>query len=537
MPVLLRCLSDLPESGTYDFWFAAAGEGAGLPEGKKLSNLGLKLEAAFNEICPEWWRVAKSLADGPGAELAYAPTCAGYGSDFGQMMAWGWLCESAAKEKETTLVVCDDPWLFRHLAMLPGVEARNPPAIWPASAKLRLRGLLARLSLIGQLFWAVLLTRHQRRCHQKGDSVILVYGHPASTAEGYDDYFGSMMKEIPALKRALHTDCRPSRAETLAGDGRTASLHAWGNPLFAMGLLFTRWRPKPEHRVGPHGWLVRRAAETEAGGAAHAMNAWQHRCQETWLMATRPAVVAWPWENHGWERAFCRQAKRLGVPTVGYQHTVVGPHQLNFSPVTNADGETSLPDTIVCNGPAYRDQLADWGIVPGRMVIGGSLRIGRPDGDVYDPEGPCFVALSARRSIALQQLQAVEAAAGKGYDFLVKAHPMYPVDIPETNHIRRARAKLTEQTALSAVFYSTGTSGLEALLAGLPTFRLRPEDQAAVDVLPDFISAEPIAVEELTHALEKAKKPPAVAWEDILSPVDWDLWRKLLNPKTREKVE
>jgi len=536
MPVLLRCLKDIPESGAYDFWFAAAGQGAGLPEGKKLPDLGRRLEDTFNEICPEWLQVGKSLADGPGAELAYATTCAGYGSDFGQMMAWGRLTESSAREKETTLVVCDDPWLFRHLASLPGVEARTLPALWPAAVKLQLRGVLARLRLIGRLFRAALATRRQRRAHGKGDAVILVYGHPASTAEGYDDYFDEMMTKLPGLKRALHTDCGPGQAARLATDGRTASLHAWGNPFSALGLLFVRWRPNPEHLKGPFGWLVRRAAETEASGAAHAMNAWQRQCQEAWLATMSPTVVAWPWENHGWERAFCRVARRLGVSTLGSQHTVIGPHQQNQSPATNVDGEASLPDTLVCDGPAYRDQLADWGIAPGRMVIGGSLRIGRPEDGVYDPDAPCFVALSAQRSIARQQLQAVEAAARKGFHFLVKEHPMYPFDVPETDRIRRARDRLTKQTALSAVLYSTGTSGLEALLSGLPTFRLRPEDQVAVDVLPDFLSAIPIAVDGLAHALETAKPPPTTKWESILSPVDWDLWRKLLEPIKRDKA-
>jgi surface carbohydrate biosynthesis protein (TIGR04326 family) len=259
------------------------------------------------------------------------------------------------------------------------------------------------------------------------------------------------------------------------------------------------------------------------------MNVWQRRCQETWLAEARPSVVAWPWENHGWERAFCRTARRLNVRTLGYQHTVIGPHQLNYSPATNADGDASLPDTVVCNGPAYRDQLIDWGVAPGRMVIGGSLRIGRPAGNAYDPDGPVFVALSARRGIARQQMAAVEAAAGQGFSFLVKDHPMYPMDIPENDSIRRARGTVAEQPSLSAVFYSTGTSGLEALLAGLPTFRLLPEDEIAVDVLPDFASTVAVTAGELAGALGSAAEPRPLAWEDVLAPVDWALWRRLFS--------
>lgn len=528
MPVLLSRSSDLPGPSAFATWFAVTGARGRGPEERKLPELPRRLDAAFGAIREEWWKVARGLAGGPGAELAYATTAAGYGSDFGLMMAWGHLTGQVAREPGTHLVVCDDPWLFRHLASLPGVEAGSPPPLWPRAIRLRLRGFLARMKLMVKLSSAALATRRQRRAHGPGDTVILVYGHPTSTAGGFDAYFGPMMTEIPGLKRALHTDCGKTRAAELAADDRTASLHAWGSPWWTPGLLFQRWRPRPEDLSGRYGWLVRRAAETEAGGGAHAMNAWQRMCQEAWLADVRPSVVAWPWENHGWERAFSRTARRSGVATVGYQHTVIGPHQLNFSPATNVDGEASLPEVVVCNGPAYRNQLADWGVPADRLVIGGSFRIQRFENDCHDPAAPVFVALSASRSIARQQMRAVEAAAGDGHRFLVKEHPMYPLAFEETDHIRRTQGTIPEQAALSAVFYATGTSGLEALLAGLPTFRLLPENEIAIDVLPDFVTDVPVAADGLAGALAEARKPPPLNWEDVLAPVDWNLWRRLL---------
>ncbi len=259
------------------------------------------------------------------------------------------------------------------------------------------------------------------------------------------------------------------------------------------------------------------------------MNAWQRRCQEAWLARAHPSVVAWPWENHGWERGFCRAAKRLGVATVGYQHTVIGPHQLNYSPAANIDGTASLPDRVACDGPAYRDQLAAWGLPAERMVIGGSLRIGRGGGGAYDPEGPVYVALSARRSIAIQQVRAVEEAAKHGHRFLIKDHPMYPLDFRETDRVRRTDGAIGEQRSLSAVVYSTGASGLEALLAGLPTFRLLPDDDIAIDILPPFAAARPVTAGNLGRALAQAGKPRPLAWERVLAPVDLDLWRRLLS--------
>ena len=528
MPVLLRHSGDLPEPTAYDAWFPVTGAGGRGPEDKKLPKLAHKLDAAFSDICAEWWEVSATLAHAPGAELAYATTCSSYASDFGLMMAWARLTEIAARESSPYLVVCDDPWLFRHLAALPRVEAGTAPPLAPAVMALRLRGFLARTRLIARLVHSWLATRHQRLTLDPGDPVILVYGHPDSDANGHDAYFADLMERLAGVKRLLHTDCPPGRASRLAADGRTASLHAWGNPWLTPALLFVRWRPLREHRQGSYGWLVRRAAEKEGGGAAHAMNRWQHICQDAWLAQARPAAVAWPWENHGWERALCRKARQSGVPTVGYQHTVIGPHQLNYSPATNIDGVASLPDRVACVGPAYRDQLAAWGVPAERLIIAGSLRIGRNESDPYDAQGPVFVALSARRSTARHQLRAVEAAAEQGHRFLVKEHPMYPLDFRETDRVRRTDGTIGEQRSLSAVVYSTGTSGLEALLAGLPTFRLLPEDDIAIAILPPFVSVQPVVAEDLADALAAARKPAALSRDRVLAHVDMEIWRRLL---------
>ncbi len=530
MPVLLRRSSDLPEPSAYDSWFAVTGaRGRGAPE-KRMGDVALHLEDAFNAVAPEWWRVGRELASGPGAELAYAPTCAAYGSDFGLMMAWcRWVRDLAATEQRC-LVACDDPWLYRQLAAIPGVAAGKAPPLWPRALMLTARGWLARVRLIARLALTARGLRRQRATHAPGDPVILVYGHPRSTAHGDDAYFGPLMRRMKEVKRLLHTDCPAGRARELGADGRTASLHAWGPAWWRTpALMFALWRPTPEQRNGNWGWLVRRAAALEGGGAAHTMNAWQRLCHDSWLGAVRPRAVAWPWENHGWERAFCRTARQLGVATVGYQHTVIGPHQLNYAPATNVDGEASFPDTVACGGPAYRDQLAAWGVDPGRLSIVGSLRILAAESDAFDAAGPVFVALSARRSIARQQVAAVEEAAKSGFRFAVKEHPMYPLAVRESENVRRATGTVLEQRGVSGVLYSTGTSGLEALLAGLPTFRLLPEDEIAVDVLPDFAAPVIVTAETLVEALAQPPGRPNLDWDRVLAPVDWALWESLLG--------
>ncbi len=516
MPVLLHGSAELPDAGAYGHWLAVTGSTAALDPARKLPHLGRRLEREFDAIRDHWWRLGRELAAEPTGDLAHAPTCAAYGSDLGLMLAWGRLAERLAAESETSLIVCDDPWLFRHMAAMSGVRAGRLPRLWPVVLRLRARGYLSR-------FRVAIRAATARVPRNRGRSALLVYGHPRSAADGHDAYFGDLMKDEPALVRLLHTDCPPGRARELAGDGRTASLHAWGNRWFALTLPFARWRPSTRD------WLVRRAAEMEGGGGAHAMTRWQRHCQERWLADVGPACVAWPWENHPWERALVRAARRAGVRTVGYQHTDVGPHQFNMAAKSNPDGLDSIPDRLILNGAAYREQLARWGIPKDRMAVGGAFRITRFDQGHFDPEGPVFVALSSITAVAAQMMRAVRAARGEGRLFLVKDHPMYPFAFEETGDIRRTGKTIPESPGISAVFYGTGTSGIEGVLAGVPTFRLLPDDRVGIDTMPEGLSAVAVTAADLGAALDASPTPPEVTWDDLFADVDPTVWREELR--------
>jgi len=469
------------------------------------------------------------MGEDSSAEVSHTAACGTFGSDFGIMLSWSHLVQELVTQQTDCLVLCDDPWLFRHLAGLSGVRAGRAPALAPARLKLQLRGFVARLRLIVRLIHAWALTRPLRGSHQSGDAAILVYGHPGSNAQGHDAYFGPLMRELPTLKRLMHCDCPPRLARRLAADGRTASLHAWGNPFFACRLLGEKWSPSRPLIDGPFGWLIRRAAAHENGGGGPAMNRWQIHCQGRWLASITPATVAWPWENHAWERALCRQANSAGIESIGYQHTVIGPHQINYAVYSNPDGLRSIPNKVIADGPAYRDEMADWGVPRDRLLVGGALRFDLPARQIYDPSGPLFVPLSATREVAALQVEAARQISATGRPVLVKQHPMYPFAFTETETLRRTETTLVHQTGLSAVVYATGTSGLEALLAGLPAFRLLAEDRLSIDVLPASLTAVPVELEGLAAALAEARPPAPTAWAEVLSPVDWSLWRGLLG--------
>ncbi len=486
MGLILRRPDDPPASDAYAQWFATTGTQARLDPERRLPDMDARLEAAFAASIEAWWGLGRDMAGDPTAAFAHTPAAAAFESDFGVMLAWTRLAAEIAAGDKVHLAVCDDPWLFRHIAALPGIKAGRPPALWPRALFLFARGFLARAAVAVRMLMAALRLRRQRPHVRAGAPAILVYGHPYSTADGHDGYFGPLLARHPALVRLLHTDCPAGRALALGADGRSAGLHAWGNPFFAVALMFTAWRPSRCLRAGPQGWLVRRAAARENSGGGPAMTRWQVHCQTRWLAHARPARVLWPWENMPWERDLVRRARALGIPTVGYLHTPFGPHHILISAHANADGAASLPDAIVCTGAAPRDALIAFGHERERLIVGGSLRAVVFQPLRRDARGPVFFGLPNIAPIAREMVAAAEALAAKGWPVQVRRHPMMPPgEVPVPARLLTDRP-LTQQDGLSAVVYAMSSIGLEATGGGLPVVRFRSESMfAQIAVLPD----------------------------------------------------
>lgn len=114
---------------------------------------------------------------------------------------------------------------------------------------------------------------------------------------------------------------------------------------------------------------------------------------------------------------------------------------------------------------------------------------------------------------------------------------MYPLRIEETDTISKTDRPLAQQSGLSAVLYSTGTSGLEALLAGLPAVRLLLEDRIAISVLPEDINIPAATKDDIADVIAHAEKPEHRDWTRILAPVDMGLWRSALAGADRDPGE
>jgi hypothetical protein len=529
VPLLLHHTGNLPRDTAYDFWFGVAGAKPDLPTETQLSDLSGDLETAFEDAAVEWLALAREMSQERSGHCSHVTSCATNVSDFGEMLAWGRVCAKHAESDAKILAVCDDPWLFRHLSMTVALRAGSMPGFGLRHLRLALRGFAARTSYAVRALADCYLLRSHRRNRGRGGAWILVYGHPRSDATGVDGYFGDLPKQLDHLSRALHVDCPRQRANELRRDGRTVSLRGWGRSLSAMTLPFCRWRPSANLIGGSYGWLVRRAAALEGGTAQAAAIEWQLLCQRSWLKSTAPRVVAWPFENHTWERSFTRDARAGGTSTLGYQHSVVGRHMLNYAPASMHDGIAGFPDTVFCTGPSTRDQLLAWDIPDDKVTVGGALRFADPACPRHDPAAPVFVALPFDHVIADEMMAAVRTSAEPDREFLVRDHPMTPYPIQSQGPVRRADGPLDSLPAVSSVIYAATTVGLEALIAGLPTLRFRSRSKLSVDILPPGIVAPTTEATTLARDLGTARPPSRIDRAYVFAAPDMALWHSQLK--------
>jgi hypothetical protein len=520
-------------------WVTIGPTAAPLDPRRRRRGTAAALAAAFEEIAPEWLALASRLAGQPNGHLSQTAVCAANVSDFGETMAWARLVAKWGAEPDETLVVCDDPWLFRHLAQIEGARAGRAPRLRTAAARAAARGFAARIFAALRFAVATQWLRHQRRAIAAGRTSLLVYGHPVSRPDGYDAYFGELMKTDRDLVRVLHVDCPLRAAAGLAHAERPSfSLHAFGHPAYALRLPFVRWRVHGRDFAGANSWLIARAVAREGSGAQAAAIAWQIHCQERWLAVASPSRVIWPWEGHAWERALVERCRRSKIPTVGYQHSVVGRQMLNYRSGPDAAGRRAIPDRVLASGAAWRDRLVGMALPAERIAVAGAWRTARSGASpTFDPDAPTFVALPFDAVIAGEMVDACARIGAKGrFRFVVKDHPMSPFDFAEVPGLARTDQVFASAGRCRAVVFAATTVGIEAALAGVPVIRFLCSRRLAMDVTPEGVEFRACDADELERALEFPPQPVKLNNPEIFAPVDAAVWRSALRSGDREKT-
>ena len=268
--------------------------------------------------------------------------------------------------------------------------------------------------------------------------------------------------------------------------------------------------PMPYHR------LVTRAIEIENSGAGPMMTRWQSHCQQRWLERARPKKVVWPWENFAWERELCRAMHRLKIPAIGYQHTVVGRHQINFCNAAEPGRKVKPAGQNYMQWPCLQKRTERLGPCARNIRKWRRISCAPPPQIPYDESAPVYFALSASTPIALEQITAARMVADTGRHVLVREHPMYPVPFRESKNLHRAKGACSIKRVCPLLCTVLEHPALEALLAGLPTVRFQPDDRVAVQILPAGLNAVDVTRATIIETLHRPQLPAPVEQRNCL---------------------
>jgi hypothetical protein len=202
--------------------------------------------------------------------------------------------------------------------------------------------------------------------------------------------------------------------------------------------------------------------------------AFQRRAWARLLTEYKPARLIVPYEARAWERSLVRQARTVGITTIGYQHSSLTPRHHAILVRPSRELPDWVPDRIICCGEVTAKRLASAAAVyRGRLHVGAALRT-----STTPPEGTgpaILVALSSSRheARALFGIFAVAGRLGLRCPLIFRPHPTIPVvdlyeqwDWPVGTRFSIGRSLNQDLSESWCVAYSSATVSLEGMLHG-----------------------------------------------------------------------
>lgn len=526
--------------------------------------LGPRLRAIAEWLRQPWLDHVAALARVPGQTPRWYASAFASQSPF-HTDSFLLLCEHAlaqelAEEAGGPLaLLVEDPWL--HDALQEAWRAR-PGAEVPGSGVARLatawrwrargaaaRGLYLARSVRGWLEARLRPPPASTRPDGTGVDVIVFAEERALRRAEFDDpYLGGLPRALEAaghrVTRLVFPDV-PATLRSRVRELRAARPMLADLPFRSLFRVLAPWgaRGIPDATVGgvPAAWLLERARAEEARHLTIARALLVRDALAARYRRGPSRALIYFFENQPWEKVACQAAREAGVRTIGHQHASL-PRFMLLHHLGEGDAATMpLPDRIVANGERAMRTLRESGYPPDRLVLGGALRYAdataKPPPPFPEDPRTILLGLPAERDAARAILRLVREAIDGLPDLrvIVRAHPDVPwseLDAPAHPRIAPTDETWTAALARAGVVLASGTTSIEARLAGRPVIRVVFENRLDLDPLAgrDVDGVQVVGPDGLADALARFAKdapralPPASALADDLAPPRMDVW-------------
>lgn len=280
-----------------------------------------------------------------------------------------------------------------------------------------------------------------------------------------------------------------------------------------------------------------------------------------WLKGVKQKkmTIIYPFENQPWDKMLRIAAKESDkdVQLIGYQHSVVPLLLLNYFLGAGESSIMPLVDCVVTNSEYTLDLLKDAGYGETKLVNGGALRyeyLYKTDKNPIKKDETfksVLVALPALRTVVEELLTALfdafKDSPNSGFRLVVKFHPDLPLEklrirlLPWPVNIQKTDKPIAETLPeVDLVIYSSSTSGLEALMAGVPVIRYCSEHTLDLDPLgySGEVGIESCSASNIKEVVLSAlhsrssdmnRESTSSSLRKLFSPVDEDVWHQILK--------
>lgn len=456
------------------------------------------------------------------------------------------------------LVIVEDPWLLRQLETAGG-------ALWPACLAAAALGAARRAKWalrMAQSLLAQAWHSHGKRPVLPAAGGIVLYSHLLERSLAADGRWSDHY--LPGFEEELSDLGHPVLRCTYPDDTGWEQALAERSQTVAPLILYASWRgffralmSLPPAAEGPQRLdgrsielLLRRERWQDLSRAGRCAAIFLEDCAARFFAATPWKALVFPWENQPQERMLLLAARGSGMKTVGYQHTTVPRLQLPFFSARGEADWAPMPDLVLTSGPYALRLLCEDGMPSDRLRLGGSRRYAHLSaastlGPTSSEDVLVILPLDeCQASHLLAALARAYPCGGAGFRFLIKAHPAAPL-APKTLGFPAELVDGDLAAALAhcaVVVFSGTTSGIEALLAGRPALRYRPE--LLLDVDPSELLSDavlPTATDgDLREKLERLRHGDGVdnaearaALSELFSPVLPAVWREAVEEAPR----